>query len=73
MIDGFQTYKYFMAVKLHLTTDRYDVFRSNGRVSGSRSTFDKRNDRFLFEKVGRKFDNPRNLIEFFVEIGRAHV
>ena len=66
MIDGFQTYKYFMAVKLHLTTDRYDVFRSNGRVSGSRSTFDKRNDRFLFEKVGRKFDNPRNLIEFFV-------
>ncbi|MEN9388940.1 MAG: hypothetical protein RLY61_24, partial [Candidatus Parcubacteria bacterium] len=26
MIDAFQTYKYFMAIKLHLTTDRYDVF-----------------------------------------------
>lgn len=55
-----------MAIKLHLTTDRYDVFESNGRVSGTRATFEKRNDRFLFEKIGRKFGTPRELIEFFV-------
>jgi hypothetical protein len=66
MIDAFQTYKYFMAIKLHLTTDRYDVFKSDGRVHGSRVTFDKRNDRFLFEKIGRKFNQPRELIEYFV-------
>ena len=66
MIDSFQTYKYFMAIKLHLTTDRYDVFQSNGRVSGTRATFEKRNDRFLFEKLGRKFSQPRELIEYFV-------
>ena len=66
MIDAFQTYKYFMAIKLHLTTDRYDVFKSEGRVSGTRSTFEKRNDRFLFEKLGRKFNQPRELIEYFV-------
>jgi len=66
MIDGFQTYKYFMAIKLHLTTDRYDVFQSNGKVSGTRATFEARNDRFLFEKLGRNFDTPRELIEYFV-------
>lgn len=55
-----------MAVKLHMTTDRYDVFESNGRVSGTRATFEKRNDRFLFEKIGRKFSQPRELIEYFV-------
>lgn len=66
MIDAFQTYKYFMAIKLHLTTDRYDVFKSNGKVSGTRTTFDKRNDKFLFEKLGRKFTQPRELIEYFV-------
>lgn len=66
MIDAFQTYKYFMAIKLHLTTDRYDVFESNGRVSGTKATFEKRNDRFLFEKLGRKFGTPRELIEYFV-------
>lgn len=66
MIDAFSTYKYFMAIKLHLTTDRYDVFESNGRISGTRATFEKRNDKFLFEKIGRKFGTPRELIEFFV-------
>jgi len=66
MIEAFQTYKYFIAIRLHLTTDRYDVFQSNGKVSGSRATFEKRNDKFLFEKIGRKFDTPRELIEYFV-------
>ena len=76
MIDSFQTYKYFMAIKLHLTTDRYDVFKSEGRVSGTRVTFEKRNDRFLFEKLGRKFSTPRELIEYFVAniaYGNKHV
>ena len=55
-----------MAIKLHFTTDRYDVFEANGKVSGSKETFEKRNDRFLFEKIGRKFNEPRQLIEYFV-------
>jgi hypothetical protein len=66
MIDAFQTYKYFIAVKLHLTTDRYDVFKSGGKVSGSRSAFETRNDRFLFQRLGQKFDQPRELIEYLV-------
>lgn len=66
MIDAFQAFKFATAVKLHLTTDRYDVFESNGRVSGSRATFEKRNDRFLFDKLGRRFDTPRELIEYLV-------
>ena len=66
MIDAFQTYKYFMSIKLHFTTDNYDVFESNGRISGSIATFNKRNDKFLFEKIGRKFDKPRELIEYLV-------
>lgn len=55
-----------MAIKLHLTTDRYDLFQANGRVGGSKAAFEKRNDRFLFEKIGRKFSTPRELIEYFV-------
>lgn len=55
-----------MAIKLHFTTDGYDVFKADGRVSGTRATFEKRNDRFLFDKIGRKFDQPRDLIDYFV-------
>lgn len=65
-MDGFQAYKYFMAVKLHFTSDKYDVFANNGRVYGSRAAFEKRNDRGLFEKLANKFPTDKELIQFFV-------
>lgn len=65
-MDGFKAYKYFMAVKLHFTTEKYDVFEKNGRVTGSRETFDKRNDRGIFEKLSRKFSNDQEYIQFLV-------
>ena len=55
-----------MAVKLHFTTEKYDVFEMNGRVAGSRAAFDKRNDRGLFEKLAKKFDNDQEYIQFLV-------
>lgn len=65
-MDGYQAYRYFMAIKLHFTTDKYDVFVSNGRVTGKRETFEKRNDRGLFEKLANKFDKDKDLIRYFV-------
>ena len=65
-MDGFNVYKYYMAVKLHFTTDGYDVFETNGHVKGSRDVFSSRNDRFIFEKLGRKFDKPFDVIQYFV-------
>ena len=65
-MDGFKAYKYFMAIKLHFTTEKYDVFEMNGRVSGSRVAFERRNDRGLFEKLAKKFDSDHDLIQFLV-------
>lgn len=65
-MDGFKAYKYFMAIKLHFTTEKYDVFETNGRVSGSRVAFERRNDRALFEKLAKKFDKDYDLIQFLV-------
>lgn len=65
-MDGFKAYKYFMAIKLHFTSEKYDVFEMNGRVSGSRAAFEKRNDRGLFEKLAGKFDKDFDLIQFLV-------
>ena len=55
-----------MAIKLHFTTEKYDVFEMNGRVSGSRVAFERRNDRGLFEKLARKFTTDYELIQFLV-------
>ena len=66
MIDGFKVYKYYMAVKLHFTTDKYDVFKTKGQVKGTRDVFNNRNDHYLFDKLGRKFEKDFDLIQYFV-------
>lgn len=55
-----------MAVKLHFTTEKYDVFEMNGRVNGSRATFDRRNDRQIFERLANKFKTDHEYIQFLV-------
>lgn len=65
-MDGYQAYRYFMAIKLHFTTDKYDVFEKNGRVTGKRSTYENRNDRGLFEKLANKFSTDKDLIQYLV-------
>ena len=64
-MDGFKAYKYYMAVKLHFTSRKYNVFETRGNVKGTREAFNSRNDRYIFEKLGQKYDD-REIIQFFV-------
>lgn len=64
-MDGFKAYKYYMAVKLHFTTKKYNVFETRGNVKGTREAFNSRNDRYIFEKLAQKYDD-REIIQFFV-------
>lgn len=65
-MDGFEAYRYYMALKLHFTTDKYDVFQYDGKVLAKRETFEKRNDKYLFEKMATKKKTPRNMVDFCV-------
>jgi hypothetical protein len=64
-MDGFKAYKYYMAIKLHFTSKKYNVFETRGNVKGTRDAFNDRNDRYIFEKLGQKYDD-REMIQFFV-------
>jgi hypothetical protein len=64
-MDGFKAYKYYMATKLHFTTDKFDVF-TNRNVKGTRDAYNNRNDRYLFEKLARKFSSDHDLIQYYV-------
>lgn len=64
-MDGFKAYKYYMAIKLHFTSEKYNVFATRGNVKGTRDAFNARNDRYIFEKLGQKYDD-REIIQFFV-------
>ena len=75
-MDGFKAYRYYLAIKLHFTTDKFNVFENRGSVRGTREAFNARNDRYIFEKLATKRTDDKDIIQFFAanfEIGRAHV
>jgi hypothetical protein len=65
-VDGFKAYRYYLALKLHFTSEKFNVFENRGNVKGSREAFEARNDRYIFEKMARKIGNDRDIIQFFV-------
>ena len=65
-MDGFKAYRYYLALKLHFTTDKFDVFQNRGNVRGTREAFNARNDRYIFEKLANKHENDKDIIQFFV-------
>jgi hypothetical protein len=65
-MDGFKAYRYYLAIKLHFTTDKFNVFQNRGNVRGTREAFNARNDRYIFEKLAQKRPDDKELIQFFV-------
>ena len=65
-MDGYKAWKLYMAVKLHFTTNKFNVFNNRGHVKGARETFYSRNDRFIFERLSRKFATEKDIIQYFV-------
>jgi hypothetical protein len=65
-MDGFKAYRYYLAIKLHFTSDKFNVFQNRGNVKGTREAFNARNDRYIFEKLAQKKPDDKEIIQFFV-------
>lgn len=63
-MDGFKTFKYYTAIKLHFSDPKFNVFVNKGRVKGSAERFNARNDRMLFERLGRQFSTDKECIQY---------
>ena len=62
-MNGYETYKIYQALKLHFTTD-YNAVKYNFKTAVKVDTFEKRKDRYFFEKLSRNY-NREQLIEYF--------
>jgi hypothetical protein len=49
-------YKDYLAVQAHYTRENYDYFKFNGKVRVTPASYDKRNDKIFFEKLGKRPD-----------------
>ena len=64
LTEGFDAYKVYLALKQHFTSN-YDYFKYNCKVRAGEESFLKRNDRFFFRKLSKKY-NKEELVEFYV-------
>jgi hypothetical protein len=51
--DGFEAYKMFVCIRNHFMTPSYDMFRYGGKSNVTYAAYEKRKDKFLFDKLAR--------------------
>lgn len=64
MIDPYDSYKMYMALKLHFESDSYDALKYNFKTSIKPSSFYKRKDKYFFAKIAKKYE--KNIMDFYV-------
>lgn len=64
MIDGFEAFNIFQAVRLHFQQESFDYFKYNGKSKTSLESFNARKDKYAFVKLGRMFPTDTELAYF---------
>ena len=63
--EGFSAFAIYNAIHLHFTSKSYNYFKYNGKTNVSKDTFLRRNDKYKFHKLSRKYSLDQ-LRDFFV-------
>ena len=53
-VTPFDCYRTYLSLKNHFTKEKYDFFQYGGRTRASVSAFNKRKDKYWFEKLSRQ-------------------
>ena len=64
-MEPFQIFREYLALKFHFSKPNYDYFKYNKKIRVSLESYNKRNDRYFFERASRKY-NDKEIIDFFV-------
>lgn len=65
IMEPFEVYRCYLALRLHFTTDKYDVIKQQGRVKASKQAFQKRNDLLAIRRVAENFSD-KEIVDFLV-------
>ena len=64
-MEAYDVYRSYLALRLHFTTDQYDVIKMKGRVRASKQSFFKRNDLFAIRKIAETYSD-KEVVDFLV-------
>ena len=60
-VTPFETYQTYLSMKSHFTNPKYDFFKYGGKSRATVSSFNKRKDKYWFEKTSRKYSDQEIL------------
>lgn len=55
-----------MAMKMHFTQPSYDIFKYNGKTNATQTSFNRRRDKYQFQKLSRHKDPYHYLVANFI-------
>ena len=58
-VTPFETYQTYLSMKSHFTNKRYDFFKYGGKSRATMVSFNKRKDKYWFEKTSRKYSDQQ--------------
>ena len=65
IVSPFETYQHYLSLKNHFTNPKYDFFKYGAKTRASATSFNKRKDKYWFEKTSRKYSD-KEVVDFLV-------
>ena len=65
IVTPFETYQHYLSLKNHFTNPKYDFFKYGAKTRASLTSFNKRKDKYFFEKTSRKYSD-KEVLDFLV-------
>jgi hypothetical protein len=65
IVTPFETYQHYLSLKNHFTNPKYDFFKYGAKTRASVTSFNKRKDKYWFEKTSRKYSDEE-VVNFLV-------
>ena len=64
-VTPFETYQAYLGMKSHFTNPKYDFIKYGGKSRATITSFNKRKDKYWFEKTSRKYSD-QEVVEFLL-------
>ena len=64
-MSPFECYQHYLSLKNHFTNPKYDFFKYGAKTRASVASFNKRRDKYWFEKTSRKYSD-KEIVDFLV-------
>ena len=64
-MSPFECYQHYLSLKSHFTNPKYDFFKYGGKSRATITSFNKRKDKYFFEKSSRKYSD-KEIVNYFL-------